>query len=209
MAELRSREATSAADLSAADDPFALFARWQDEAAASEPNDPNAMAVASVDGDGLPNLRMVLCKGADERGFVFYTNLGSAKGLEIAASAKVAALFHWKSLRRQVRLRGPVIAVSDADADSYYRSRARGSRIGAWASRQSRPLESRAALEAEVAVFEARYPDDVPRPSHWSGFRLSPLQIEFWRDGEYRLHDRFLFARPTLDAPWTVTRLNP
>ena len=209
MAELKSRETSAHADFSSNDNPFAIYADWAKEAAALEPNDPNAMAVATVDADGLPNLRMVLCKDADERGFVFYTNFESAKGLEIAATGKAAALFHWKSLRRQVRLRGPVEVVSEADADAYYLSRARGSRIGAWASRQSSPLESRAALVEAVAAFEVRYPDAVPRPPHWSGFRLVPTQIEFWRDGEHRLHDRFLFARSSAAAPWVVTRLNP
>ena len=203
MDELRTR------DFTVADDPFALFASWQDDAARTEPNDPTAMAVASVDEDGLPDLRMVLCKGHDDRGFVFYTNFESAKGRELLAQRKAACLFHWKSRRRQVRVRGPVEVVTAAEADAYFASRPRGSRVGAWASAQSRPLASRATLEGEVATVEARYPDLVPRPPHWSGFRIRPLQIEFWSDGEYRLHDRILFAREALDEPWSKTRLYP
>ena len=197
-------------DLSVADDPFALFGVWQGEAGLTEPNDPTAMAVASVDAAGLPDLRMVLCKAWDERGFVFYTNFESAKGREILAARKAAALFHWKSRRRQVRIRGPVEVVTDAEADAYYSSRPRGSRIGAWASAQSREIGSREALEAQVAAVEARYPgEDVPRPPHWSGFRILPLQIEFWSDGAYRLHDRILFSREMLAAGWSRARLSP
>ena len=196
-------------DFTACDDPFALFAGWQDVAATSEPNDPTAMAVASVDQDGLPDVRMVLCRGVDARGFVFYTNFESAKGREILAQRKAAALFHWKSQRKQVRVRGSIEVVTDAEADAYFRGRPRGSRLGAWASRQSRPLASRAVLEGAVADVAATYPDDVPRPPHWSGFRIQPLQIEFWSDGADRLHDRVLFARPALDAPWAKARLYP
>ena len=194
----------------AGDDPFALFGAWLGEASESEPNDPNAMALATVDPDGLPNVRMVLLKGFDEDGFVFYTNLESAKGRELIASGKAALCFHWKSLRRQVRVRGVIAGVSDAEADAYYESRPRGSRIGAWASKQSRPLESRFALEKEVAVVTARHPvGAIPRPPHWSGFRLTPLEIEFWRDRPFRLHDRHVFRRPDQDAPWTIARLYP
>ena len=197
-------------DLSVADDPFVLFGAWQDEAGLTEPNDPTAMAIASVDADGLPDLRMVLCKAWDERGVVFYTNFESAKGREILASRKAAALFHWKSRRRQVRIRGPVEVVSDTEADAYFASRPRGSRIGAWASAQSREIASRAALEAQVAEVEARYPgEDVPRPPHWSGLRIRPLQIEFWSDGADRLHDRILFSRRSLDEGWSRARLSP
>lgn len=204
MAELKS------CDLSVADDPFALFGAWQDAAGLTEPNDPTAMAVASVDALGLPDLRMVLCKAWDERGFVFYTNFESAKGGELRAQPKAAALFHWKSQRKQVRIRGPVEIVSDADADAYYASRPRGSRIGAWASAQSRPIASRAALEEAVADVEARFPGEtVPRPPHWSGFRIRPLQIEFWSDGEFRLHDRFLFSRTEPSGDWSKARLSP
>ena len=204
MVELKTRE------LSVADDPFALFGTWQDEAGLTEPNDPTAMAVASVDASGLPDLRMVLCKAWDARGFVFYTNFESAKGGELQAQPKAAALFHWKSQRRQVRIRGPVEVVSDAEADAYFASRPRGSRIGAWASAQSRPIASRAALEQAVAEVEARYPgESVPRPPHWSGFRIQPLQIEFWSDGAFRLHDRFVFSRERSSSAWNKARLSP
>jgi len=202
-------DALKSRDFSLADDPFALFGTWQDDAVETEPNDPTAMAVATVDASGLPDIRMVLLKGWDERGFVFYTNFESAKGRELAAHPSAAALFHWKTRRRQVRIRGPVEVVTAAEADAYFASRPRGSRIGAWASLQSRPLASRATLEAAVADVEAIYPDDVPRPPHWSGFRIRPLQIEFWSDGAHRLHDRILFARDELGAAWTKTRLYP
>jgi pyridoxamine 5'-phosphate oxidase len=192
------------------DDPFALFGEWFDEAGKSEPNDPNAMALATVDEEGLPNVRMVLLKGFDARGFVFYTNFESQKGLEILSSRKAALCFHWKSLRRQVRVRGPVEEVSAAEADAYFASRPRDSRIGAWASQQSRPLESRFALETAVAVTAAKYAlGQVPRPPYWSGFRLKPLSIEFWHDRPFRLHDRVVFRRAAPDAAWTKTRLYP
>ncbi|MEO1282490.1 MAG: pyridoxamine 5'-phosphate oxidase [Pseudomonadota bacterium] len=196
-------------------DPFGVFQAWMADAEASELNDPNAMALATVDSGGLPNVRMVLLKGLDEadvqsRGFVFYTNLESQKGREVLAAKKAALLFHWKSLRRQVRVRGGVEAVSDAEADVYYASRALGSRIGAWASKQSRPLESRYALEKQVALYGAKYAiGDVPRPAHWSGFRVVPKEIEFWIDGAFRLHDRIVFRREVTDEPWEATRLYP
>ena len=197
-------------DALAATDPFALFAQWLAEAEKTEPNDPTALSLATVDPDGLPNVRMVLLKGFDERGFVFYTNFESHKGVELLASMKAAMCFHWKSLRRQVRLRGPVSVVDDEEADAYFASRPRGSRIGAWASRQSRPLESRFALEKEVARFTAKYAiGPVPRPPHWSGFRLSPTHIEFWKDGKFRLHDRFIFTRQQEGAPWRTERFYP
>jgi pyridoxamine 5'-phosphate oxidase len=192
------------------DDPEAIFAEWLAEAEKSEPNDPNAMALATVDEEGLPNVRMVLLKGFDEKGFVFYTNFESEKGQEILSSGKAALCFHWKSLRRQVRVRGPVEQVSAAEADQYFASRPRDSRIGAWASRQSRPLESRFALETAVAVTAAKYAlGQVPRPPYWSGFRIKPVSIEFWHDRPFRLHDRVVFRRPSPDAPWTKTRLYP
>ncbi|WP_306119622.1 MULTISPECIES: pyridoxamine 5'-phosphate oxidase [unclassified Roseitalea] len=192
------------------DDPLALFAAWLADAERSEPNDPTALSLATVDADGLPNVRMVLLKGYDSRGFVFYTNFESRKGVELLSSKKAAMCFHWKSLRRQVRLRGPVTVVSDEEADAYYASRPRGSRIGAWASRQSRPLESKFALEKEVARYTARYAiGPIPRPPHWSGFRLSPTYVEFWQDGKFRLHDRFVFTRAGEQAPWAVTRYYP
>jgi pyridoxamine 5'-phosphate oxidase len=203
-------------DFTAADEPFAMFERWFAEAESLESNDPNAMALATVDADGLPNVRMVLLKGLDpatrgtERGFVFFTNLESAKGRELAASGKAALLFHWKSLRRQVRVRGTVASVSPAEADAYFASRARGSRIGAWASAQSRPLESRFALEKAVALVTARYPlGEIPRPPHWSGFRVTPLEIELWHDRPFRLHDRVVFRRSSPDAAWVKSRLYP
>jgi len=197
-------------DLEAAVDPFGLFAQWLAEAERSEPNDPNALSLATVDADGLPNVRMVLLKGFDERGFVFYTNFESQKGTELLGSMKAAMCFHWKSLRRQVRVRGPVSVVSDEEADAYYASRPRGSRIGAWASQQSRPLESKFALEKEVARYTAKYAiGEIPRPAHWSGFRLSPTYVEFWKDGKFRLHDRFVFTRDGEGAPWTTARFYP
>lgn len=167
-------------DFTESGEPFKLFAEWLKEAEASEPNDPNAVALATVDEDGLPNVRMVLLKGFDDDGFVFYTNFESQKGREILGQKKAAMCFHWKSLRRQVRLRGPVEIVTDAEADDYFKTRARGSRIGAWASKQSRPLESRFALERAVAEYTARYAiGEIPRPAHWSGFRIRPTSIEF------------------------------
>ncbi len=206
---------SEAEDLTAASEPFALFETWLGEAAASEPNDPNGMALATVDASGLPNVRMVLLKGVDgpghpARGFVFYTNLGSAKGRELAASPQAALLFHWKSLRRQVRVRGPVTPVTAEEADQYFATRPRLSRIGAWASEQSRPLESRFALEKRVAEVTARHAiGEIPRPAHWSGFRLTPVEIELWRDRPFRLHDRVVFRRADPAAPWTKTRLYP
>ena len=198
------------ADFTEAEDPFALFQRWLDEAAAAEINDPEAMAVATVDDDGLPDVRTLLCKGADARGLVFYGNIESAKGRELAAHPKAAALFHWKSLRRQVRFRGPVGPLTDAEVDGYFATRPRQSRIGAWASQQSRPLESRAALLAAAESYARRFGDgDIPRPPYWRGWRLTPLEIEFWHDGAFRLHDRVRFSRATPETPWERRRLFP
>jgi len=194
-------------DFTEAADPILLFSEWLAAAGATEPNDPNAMALATVDERGLPDIRMVLLKGHDTHGFVFYTNFESAKGLQIMAHPSAAILFHWKSLRRQVRARGSVTRVTMAEADAYFATRSRGSQIGAWASRQSRPLESRAALEAAAAEVAARYPNDVPRPPHWAGFRLAPVEFEFWQDGENRLHDRVVFRRS--GENWQRTLLNP
>jgi len=178
------------------EDPHALFAAWFAEARAAEPNDPEAMALATAGADGQPSVRMVLLKGHDERGFAFYSNMASRKAEELGATGRAALLFHWKSLRRQVRAEGRVIEVSDAEADAYFATRSRDSRLGAWASDQSRPLESRAVLEARYAETAARYEGgDVPRPPHWSGFRLLPDRIEFWEDGAHRLHHRRLFTR--------------
>lgn len=201
--------ATETPDFTLADEPFDLFSGWLKEAEASEPNDPNAMAVATVDETGMPNVRMVLLKGFDHDGFVFYTNFESAKGREILGAHKAALLFHWKSLRRQVRIRGPVEVVSDAEADAYYASRPRDSRIGAWASRQSRPLESRFALEKAVGEYALKFGfGDIPRPPHWSGFRIRPVALEFWQDRPFRLHDRVTFTRED-DGTWTKNRLYP
>ena len=176
--------------------PFTLFDSWFTQALASEPEDPNAMAVATVDADGRPSVRMVLLKGHDERGFVFYTNLESRKGLALTANPQAALLFHWKSLRRQIRIEGAVEPVSDAEADTYFASRARDSRIGAWASDQSRPLPSRVHFLKRVAEAGARYAvGDVPRPAHWSGFRIIPDRFEFWQDQTFRLHERRTFVR--------------
>lgn len=198
-----------AGDFHEADDPFVVFDAWLAEAGASEPNDPNAMALATVDGDGLPDVRMVLLNGFDRRGFVFYTNVGSAKGRELAAQPKAAAVWHWKSLRRQIRARGPVEQVSPAEADAYFATRPRLSRIGAWASAQSQPLGSRAELEQAVADREAEFDGvEPPRPPHWTGFRLIPISIEFWQDKPFRLHDRAVFGRRA-DGGWTRTRLYP
>jgi pyridoxamine 5'-phosphate oxidase len=200
----------SATETDLAGGPFALFAQWLAEARQSEPNDPNAMALATADEDGLPDVRMVLLKDVDVDGFVFYTNLESGKGLQLKFNPQAALCFHWKSLRRQVRVRGSITAVSDAEADAYFASRARDSRIGAWASAQSRPLEDRFALEKSVASHALKFGlGEVPRPAFWSGFKLMPTKIEFWRDKPFRLHDRFVFERVHDQEPWSTTKLYP
>ncbi|QTL01693.1 pyridoxamine 5'-phosphate oxidase [Aquabacter sp. L1I39] len=197
-------------DFTLADEPFRLFSEWLSDAERSEPNDPNAMTLATVDETGLPDARMVLLKGLDTRGFVFFTNTESAKGRELAGNPKAALVFHWKSLRRQVRVRGPVEQVTEQEADDYFATRPRLSQIGAWASRQSRPLEGRFALEAAVASTTAKYAiGTVPRPPHWTGFRIVPVAVEFWHDRPFRLHDRVVFRRPSADTPWERTRLFP
>jgi len=203
-------EQLTSGDFTQEQDPFALFQSWFEEAKKSEPNDPNAMALSTVDADGLPNSRMVLLNGRDGEDFVFYTNTQSQKGTELLAHPKAALLFHWKSLRRQVRIRGSVSLVSDEMADAYFQSRPRDSRIGAWASQQSRPLESRFALEKAVALQAAKFGvGTIPRPPHWTGFRVSPVYLEFWRDGAFRLHDRVVFRRAAVDQPWSRERLYP
>jgi pyridoxamine 5'-phosphate oxidase len=197
-------------DFTAAEEPFALFGEWFAEAVKAEPNDPNAMVLSTVDRDGLPDVRMVLMKGYDTAGFVFYSHLASQKGRELAANPKAALLFHWKSLRRQVRIRGNVSAVSDAEADAYFATRPKQAQIGAWASRQSEPLESRFAFEQAIAKVAAKYiVGEVPRPPGWSGWRVAPLRFEFWHDRPFRLHDRIDFRRDTQDQAWSKTRLYP
>jgi len=197
-------------DFTAADDPLRLFSAWLKEASASEPRDPTAMTLATVDADGAPNARMVLLKGLDERGFVFYTNKDSQKGRELDARPAAALMFHWKSLNRQIRIRGPAESVTDAEADAYFATRPKQAQIGAWASKQSFPLESRLAFEKAVALYAAKYAiGSVPRPPRWSGYRILPMLIEFWQDRPFRLHDRVEFRRAALDAPWVKTRLYP
>ena len=200
--------------LFAGDDPFALAQSWLTEAEKQEPNDPNAIALATVDADGLPNVRMVLLKDIEVGGegggaFVFYTNYGSQKGQEITASGKAAFVLHWKSLRRQIRVRGTVTREEGPKADDYYNSRSLKSRLGAWASQQSQPLSSREALMAEAARVAVTKGPNPPRPPNWGGFRIHPLEIEFWADGAFRLHDRFRWRRIDVTAPWDIIRLNP
>ncbi|MFZ1922621.1 MAG: pyridoxamine 5'-phosphate oxidase [Xanthobacteraceae bacterium] len=197
-------------DFTAADEPLRLFAAWFGEAKRSEPVNPEAMTLATVDAAGRPNARMVLLKGFDERGFVFYSNAESIKGHELAAAPKAALAFYWKALQRQVRLRGDVEAVSDEEADAYFATRSRMAQIGAWASKQSAALESRLAFEKAVARFTAKFAvGTVPRPPHWVGYRVVPAEIEFWQERPFRLHDRVVFVREAVTAPWTKTRLYP
>jgi pyridoxamine 5'-phosphate oxidase len=193
----------------AGEDPFAIARAWLSEAEASEPNDPNAIALASVDADGLPNVRMVLLKEIEDAAFVFYTNYGSAKGQELTQSGKAAFVMHWKSLRRQIRVRGTVTREEGPQADAYYSSRSLQSRLGAWASQQSQPLSSRGALMADVAKITLTHGPNPKRPPFWGGFRIDPVEIEFWADGAFRLHDRFRWRRKSADEAWEVLRLNP
>jgi pyridoxamine 5'-phosphate oxidase len=200
----------TAGDFTDADEPLRLFAAWFSEAKKAEPVNPDAMALATVDSDGAPNVRMVLLKGFDERGFVFYTNVGSVKGLELADTPKAALAFYWKSLQRQVRIRGPVEPVSAAEADAYFATRSRMAQIGAWASKQSSALEGRLTFEKEVARYTAKHAlGAVPRPAHWSGYRVAALEIEFWQERPFRLHDRIAFTRAELAGSWGKTRLYP
>lgn len=193
----------------AGDDPFAIAKAWMAEAEASEVNDPNAIALATVDADGLPNVRMVLLKEIEAAAFVFYTNYTSAKGRELEAAGKAAFVCHWKSLRRQIRVRGLITREDGPQADAYYASRGLQSRLGAWASRQSEPLSSRTALVAEVAKVTLTQGTNPKRPPFWGGFRLVPLEVEFWADGAFRLHDRFKWSRQAIDQEWKIDRLNP
>jgi pyridoxamine 5'-phosphate oxidase len=197
-------------DFTEAEEPFRLFAAWFAEAKKAEPVNPDAMAIATIDEAGLPNVRMVLLKGFDERGFVFYTNLGSVKAHELDGAPKAALTFYWKTLQRQVRARGNVESVSAEEADAYFASRSRMAQIGAWASKQSTPLESRMAFEKAIARYAAKFAiGTVPRPPFWSGYRVMPQEIEFWQERLYRLHDRIAFTRADPTAPWSKTRLYP
>jgi pyridoxamine 5'-phosphate oxidase len=193
----------------AGDNPFRIAQAWLAEAEAVEPNDPNAIALATVDATGLPNVRMVLLKDIEESAFVFYTNYGSAKAQEIAATGKAAFVLHWKSLRRQIRVRGLTSREDGPQADAYFASRSLKSRLGAWASDQSQPLSGRASLIADVAKMTAQHGLNPPRPPFWGGIRITPLEIEFWADGAFRLHDRFRWRRPDFGASWQIDRLNP
>ena len=200
---------TDRSGIFAGDNPFEIARRWLAEAEGSEINDPNAIALSTVDADGMPNVRMVLLKDIEDDAFVFYTNYESRKGQELLSAGKVAFVMHWKSLRRQIRVRGTVTKEDGKQADDYFAQRSPASRLGAWASKQSQPLKSRAALMAEVARVSAEKGQDPKRPPLWGGFRITPVEIEFWADGAHRLHDRFRWTKPPVGAGWTIARLNP
>ena len=207
---IKDRNSLTSGDFTDSTEPFRLFSEWFNDAVKAEPNDPSAMTLATVDAEGMPDARMVLMKGFDEQGFVFYSHIDSAKGRELAAHPKAALVFHWKSLRRQIRVRGTVAAVTPAEADAYFATRPRQAQLGAWASKQSQPLESRFAFEQAIAKVTAKHLiGEVPRPPGWSGWRIAPVAIEFWHDRPFRLHDRIVFRRASLDAAWTKTRLYP
>jgi pyridoxamine 5'-phosphate oxidase len=207
---IKDSNSLTSGDFTESTEPFRLFSEWFNDAVKAEPNDPTAMTLATVDATGMPDARMVLMKGFDEKGFVFYSHIDSAKGRELAASPKAALVFHWKSLRRQVRIRGTVTTVTPAEADAYFATRPKQAQLGAWASKQSHPLESRFAFERAIAVVAAKHMiGEVPRPPGWSGWRIAPLEFEFWHDRPFRLHDRIVFRRPAPSVAWTKTRLYP
>jgi pyridoxamine 5'-phosphate oxidase len=207
---IKDRNSLTSGDFTASAEPFRLFSEWFNDAVKAEPNDPSAMTLATVDPNGMPDARMVLMKGFDDNGFVFYSHIDSAKGRELAANAKAALVFHWKSLRRQVRIRGTVGTVTAAEADAYFATRPKQAQIGAWASKQSQPLESRFAFEQAIAVVAAKHIiGEVPRPPGWSGWRIEPARFEFWHDRPFRLHDRIEFRRDRPGQPWSKTRLYP
>ena len=207
---IKDSNSLTSGDFTESTEPFRLFSEWFNDAVKAEPNDPTAMTLATVDATGMPDARMVLMKGFDEKGFVFYSHIDSAKGRELTASPKAALVFHWKSLRRQVRIRGTVTTVTPAEADAYFATRPKQAQLGAWASKQSHPLESRFAFERAIAVVAAKHMiGEVPRPPGWSGWRIAPLEFEFWHDRPFRLHDRIVFRRPAPSVAWTKTRLYP
>jgi len=207
---IKDSNSLTSGDFTESTEPFRLFSEWFNDAVKAEPNDPTAMTLATVDATGMPDARMVLMKGFDEKGFVFYSHIDSAKGRELTASPKAALVFHWKSLRRQVRIRGTVTTVTPAEADAYFATRPKQAQLGAWASKQSHPLESRFAFERAIAVVAAKHIiGEVPRPPGWSGWRIAPLEFEFWHDRPFRLHDRIVFRRPAPSVAWTKTRLYP
>jgi pyridoxamine 5'-phosphate oxidase len=209
-ATIKDGNSLTSGDFTERTEPFRLFSEWFNDAVKAEPNDPTAMTLATVDAEGMPDARMVLMKGFDEQGFVFYSHIDSAKGRELAANPKAALVFHWKSLRRQVRIRGTVTTVTPAEADAYFATRPKQAQIGAWASKQSRPLESRFAFEQAIALVAAKHiVGEVPRPVGWSGWRIAALEFEFWHDRPFRLHDRIVFRRSSPADAWTKTRLYP